>query len=107
MLSTKQLMRQKWPPSSRCLKSRDREDTEQTKNWDHCCEDVQVPLRAPSHRRSGSDVNGMLTYWDLWLLAQICKDNGSKPHSEDQLKLRYLPEVNISLKTTGVNVKEF
>lgn len=100
-------MRQKWPPSSRCLKSRNREDTEQIKNWDRCCEDVQGPLGAPSHRRSGSDVNGMLTYGDLWLLAQIHKDNGTKPHSEDQLKLRYLPGVNISLKTTGVNVKEF
>lgn len=71
--------------ASRCLKSsKGGGDTEQIWNGDHSCEDVQVPPRA-CHRESENDVSGMFPYRDLWLLAQIYKDNDTKPHSEDQL----------------------
>lgn len=46
-----------------------------------------------------------VTCWDFWLLALMCKDNGTKPHSEDQLRLCYLPKVNIPLRKAGVNVQ--
>lgn len=49
----------------------------------------------------------MVTYWDFQLLVPTYKDKGTKPHSEDPLWLRYLPEVNIPLKKAGVSVQEF
>ena len=33
------------------------------------------------------------------------KDNGTKPHSEDQLRLCYLPEVNTPLRKAGENMQ--
>lgn len=103
MQRTGQLLREKRPLSSQCSKSSRGGDTERIRNCDHCCEDAQVPLRAHG-RRSGNDVNGMVTYWDLGYWYQYVKRKAPNHIQNDQLKLCYLPKVSIPLKKAGVNM---
>ena len=49
----------------------------------------------------------MVTFWDFWLLAEIYKNNGTKPHSEDQLRLCYLPGDNTPLRKAAAHSQEF
>lgn len=54
---------------------------EEIRNYDHCYKDAHFSesILQKNH------IHEMVTLWDFWLLAQIYKDNGTNPHSEDQL----------------------
>lgn len=72
------------------LKTQQEEAAEQSR---HCDRRHQVFRLLGKHITGGlgTDVGAMATPWDCWLPAQVHMKNGTRAHSEPQLRLRSLP----------------